>query len=95
MGVGLGLVVCLLACLLVQRYAGFRGYFADVSNIGQDTAVCSAFYLLCRSSLGAFPLNMALFGVFRGFLAWFVGFVWVCVVLVVCVACVAFVRVWS
>ena len=46
-------------------------------------------------TLGAFPLNVALFRVLRAFLERFVGFVWVCVVLVLCVACVAFVRVWS
>ena len=36
---------------------------------------------------------MALFRVFRAFLARFGVVVWVCVVLVLCVACVAFVRV--
>ena len=50
--------------------------------------------LYCFSS-DVLGLNMPLFGVFRGFLAGFMGFVWVCVALVVCVACVAFVRVWS
>ena len=44
---------------------------------------------------GVLSLNMALFRVFRAFLAGFGRFVWVYVVLVLCVACVAFVRVWS
>ena len=88
-------VACLFACPLVAYVQAFEGYFADVSNIGQDTARCSAFYSLCRSALGALPANMALFRNLRRFLAGFMDFVWVCVVLVVCVACVAFVRVWS
>ena len=44
---------------------------------------------------GAFPLNMALFRVFKAFLEGFMGFVWVCLSCVLFVACVAFVRVWS
>ena len=54
-----------------------------------------SFYPLCCSSLGALLANMALFRVFKAFLAGFGRFVWVCVVLVRCVACGAFVRVWS
>ena len=57
---------------------------------------CVPFFCpLSRFVLGALLANMALFRVFRGFLARFMGFVWVCVVLVLCVACGAFVRVWS
>ena len=44
---------------------------------------------------GGMLVNMALFRVFRGFLAGFMVVACVCVVLVLCVACVAFVRVWS
>ena len=54
-----------------------------------------AFCPLSRFACGVLCLNMALFRVFRGFLARFVGFVWVCLACVLCVACVAFVRVWS
>ena len=91
---------CGSACLPfgVSTGAGVPGslcYFADVSNIGQNTAECSAFCLLFRLALGAMLANMALFRFFRGFLEGFMGFVWVCVVLVLCVACGAFVRVWS
>ena len=53
----------------------------------------SSFCPLCCSSLGALLANVALFRVFRAFLARFMGFVWVCVVLVRCVACGAFVCV--
>ena len=62
-----GVRVCLLACLLVEGVQALWCYFADVSKNGQDTARCSAFYSLCRSSLGASLANMALFRVFRGF----------------------------
>ena len=88
----------LLACIHRVHLgvcAGSLCYFADVSKIGQDTAGCSAFCLLSRSSLGALLANMALFRVLKAFLARFMVVVWVCVVLVLCVACVAFVRVWS
>lgn len=89
-------VVGFLAAFVVStggRCSGSWRYFADVSKIGQYITRCSAFYSLCRSSLGALALNMALFRVFRAFLGGFMGFVWVCVGLVVCVACGAFVRV--
>ena len=57
---------------------------------------CSlAFCPLSRLALGALALNMALFRVFRAFVARFMVLVWVWLVLVLCVACVAFVRVWS
>ena len=52
-----------------------------------------SFCPLSRFVFGVLSLNVALFRVFRGFLARFVGFVWVCVVCALCVACVAFVRV--
>ena len=68
------------------RWSGNSCYFADVSKIGQDTAGCSAFCPLCRFVLGALSLNVALFRVFRAFLARFGVVVWVCVA---CVACVA------
>lgn len=91
---------CGSACLpfCVSAGAGvrlFRGYFADVSKIGQYITRCSVFYSLCRSALGALSLNMLLFRVFRAFLGGFMGFVWVCVGWVLCVDCGAFVRVWS
>ena len=54
-----------------------------------------SFCPLSRFVFGALALNMALFRVFRGFLARFMGFVWVCVACVLCVACGAFVRVNS
>ena len=54
-----------------------------------------SFCPLSRFVLGVLLANMALFRVFRAFLARFGAFVWVCVALVLCVACVAFVRVWS
>ena len=75
--------------------AGSLCYFADVSNIGQDAARCSAFYSPCRSALGALLANMALFRVLRRFIWVYRLLVWVCVALVLCLACVAFVRVWS
>ena len=96
MGAGCGLLagclsafhrVCLCGC------AGSLYYFADVSKIGQDTAVCSAFCPLSRFMLVALLANMALFRVLRGFLAGFVVAVCVCVILVVCVDCGAFVCV--
>ena len=59
-------------------------------------AVCSLpFCPLVCFVFGALHLNMALFGVFRGFLARFGVVVWVCPSCVLFVACVAFVRVWS
>ena len=79
----------------MQECQALWGYFANVSNIGQDTARCSAFCPPAGFACGVLCLNMALFRVFRGFLGGFMGFVWVCVGWVVCVACVAFVRVWS
>ena len=69
------------------QVSGSLCYFADVSNIGQNTAGCSAFCQLSRFALGVSYLNMALFRVLRGFLAWFMCLVWVCVVCVLCVAC--------
>ena len=75
------------------RRAGSLCYFADVSKIGQDTAVCSAFCPLSCFACGGLLVNMALFRVLRGFLEGFICLVWVCVALVLCVACVAFVRV--
>ena len=71
------------------RCAGFRGYFADVSKIGQDTAGCSAFYPLCCFALVALLANVALFRVLKAFLEGFMGFVWVCVAWVLCLDCVA------
>ena len=56
--------------------------------------VCSLpFCPLVCFVLGALHLNMALFRVFRAFLARFGVVVWVCVACVLCVACVAFVCV--
>ena len=52
-----------------------------------------AFCPLSRFACGALHLNMALFRVFRGFLAGFGVVVWVCVAWVLCVACGAFVCV--
>ena len=98
MGAGGGLVVLCLPAFWRVCWCGFAGslyYFADVSKIGQDSSRCSAFYSLCRSALGALIADMALFRVFRAFLARFGVVVWVCVVLVVCVACGAFVCVNS
>ena len=54
-----------------------------------------SFCPLSRFALGTLPTNMALFRIFRGFLARFGAFVWVRVVLVLCVACGAFVCVNS
>ena len=62
------------------RCAGSLCYFADVSNIGQNTAGCSAFCPLVCFVLGALLANVALFRVFRAFLAGFGVIVWVCVV---------------
>ena len=87
-------VACLFACLLVA-YVPASGPAGPEEgwlwSSGRVPSVCP----LCCFMLVALLANMALFGVLRGFLAWFGGFVWVCVVLVLCVACVAFVRVWS
>lgn len=88
MGAGLGLVAWHLTCPLVQVSGSLR-YFADVSNIGQDTARCSAFCPLYCFACGGLLANVALFRVFRAFLEGFMGFVWVCVVLALCVDCVA------
>ena len=54
-----------------------------------------SFCPLSRFVFGVLSLNVALFRVFRAFLAGFGRFVWVYVVLVRCAACGAFVRVWS
>ena len=75
------------------RWSGNSCYFADVSKIGQDTAGCSAFCPFSRFALGVLSLNMALFRVFRVFLAGFGRFVWVYIACVLCLACVAFVCV--
>ena len=74
-------------------WSGNSCYFADVSKIGQDNAEFPAFCPLSRFVLGALPTNMALFRVFRAFLAGFGVGVWVCISLVLCVACGAFVCV--
>ena len=95
MGAGCGSACLPFGVSTWCRCAGSLYYFADVSNMGQDTARCSAFYPLCCFALGALLANMALFGFLRAFLEGFGGFVWVCVVLVLCVACGAFVCVWS
>ena len=63
-----------LYCVHLCRCAGSLCYFADVSKIGQDTAERSAFCLRYRFALGVLSLNMALFRVFRAFLAWFWAF---------------------
>ena len=54
-----------------------------------------SFYPLFLLAVVALSLNMALFRVFRAFLARFGVVVWVFLVCVICVACGAFVRVWS
>ena len=69
-------VPALLGCLYrvhLCMWSGDSCYFADVSKIRQDTAECSAFCPLCCFVFGALLANMALFRVFRGFLAWFWG----------------------
>ena len=48
-----------------------------------------SFCPLSRFAFGALSSDMALFRVFRAFLARFVVVVWVCVVLVICLACEA------
>ena len=77
------------------RRASSLCYFADVSNIGQDTARCSAFCPLCCFAYGTLHLNMPLFRILRAFSAGFGVVVWVCIALVLCVDCGAFVRVYS
>ena len=69
----------LLGCIHRVRLgicAGSLCYFADVRKIEQDFAGRSAFCPLSRFVFGALSLNVALFRVFRAFLAGFVGFVW-------------------
>ena len=55
--------------------------------------VFPAFRPLSCFALGALPLNMALFRVFRAFLAGFICLAWVCIASMLCVACGAFVCV--
>ena len=86
---------CLSSCPLGAGVSGSWGYFADVSKIVLMLPLFGVFPAFYRSALGALLANMALFRVFRAFLARFYGFVWVCVGSVLCVACAAFVRVWS
>ena len=78
-----------LACPLVAGGAGFRGPGPAGGWLWSSGRVSCPFCLLSRFALGALALNMALFRILRGFLAWFGVFVWVCIVLVLCVACVA------
>ena len=81
-----------MPAFIVSTWAGLqalRGYFADVSKIGQNIAGCSAFCPLYRFVFGALLANMALFRILGAFLARFMGFVWVYVACVLCVACVA------
>ena len=87
--------VCLLTCPLVQvcslsRASGPAGGWLWSSG-GAFPAFCPLYGFTC----GTLCLNVALFRVFRAFLARFMVVVWVCVALVVCVDCGAFVRVWS
>ena len=88
----------LLACIHrvhLGMCVGFRGCRTCL-NVGFVLWSCvPSFCPLSRFVFGALLANMALFRVFRAFLAGFVVVVWVCVVLVLCVACGAFVRVWS
>ena len=70
-------------------------YFADVSKIVLMLPLFGVFPAFPDSTLGAFPLNMALFRVLRAFLEGFGVRMYVYMGLVLCVACVAFVRVWS
>ena len=85
-------LACLLACPLVQAFEGAGP--AGVLALVLWSCVPSFCPSYCFALVGLLA-NMALFRVFRGFLARFMGFVWVYVVLVLCVACGAFVRVWS
>ena len=66
--------------------AGGRGTLAILLTLAKMDKIPS-FCLLSRFALGALYLNMALFRVFRAFLARFGVVVWVCVVRVLCVAC--------
>ena len=95
MGAGCGSACLPFIVSTGGRWSGNSCYFADVSKIGQDPAGCSAFCPLYRFVLGVLLANMALFRVFRAFLARFGVVVWVCLAYVLCLACVAFVRVWS
>ena len=94
---GCRLGLCLSAFHRVHwcRCAGSRGYFADVSKIGQDSARCSAFCPLPRFAHDTLRLNMALFRILRAFLEGFTVQMYVCMGWVLCVDCVAFVRVNS
>ena len=82
-------------CPLVAGGTGFRGSGPAGGWLWSSGRVSCPFCPLSRFALGALALNMPLFSVLRGFLAWFGVFVWVCIVLVLCVACVAFVCVNS
>ena len=73
------------------RCAGFRG-IQDLQDcwLWSSGRVLPPFCPLYCFALGALSLNMALFRVFRAFLARFGVVVWVYVGLVLFVACVAF-----
>ena len=60
----------------VSAWVGLSGswrYFADVSNIGQETARCSAFYPLCRSSPWCVACEYGSISRFKGVLRGFYG----------------------
>ena len=81
---------CLLGCPLGAGVQGYSCYFADVSKNVLMLLLFGVFPAFSCSALGALPLNMALFRVLGGFLAWFVVVVWVCLACALFVACVAF-----
>ena len=70
----------------VQLVQGTLAILLTLAKMDRIPAFCP---LSCLA-LGGLCLNMALFRVFRAFLARFMGFVWVCVVWVLCVDCGAF-----
>ena len=78
------------------RLAGFRG-IQDLPEgwLWSSGRVCPPFCPPFRFVLGALSLNMALFRVFRAFLAGFMGFAWVCLAWRFLWLVWLFVRVWG
>ena len=90
---GGGRLACLLACPLVQRWAGFRDSGPAGGWLWPSGGVFPDFRPPSCLVLGALLANMALFRVLRGFSEGFPCWMWVCIASMLCVACGAFVCV--
>lgn len=82
------------ACLHRVHLWQVVGFLAILLTLAKMDKI-PAFGRFPAFACGVLCLNMALFRVLMGFLAWFGGFVWVRLAWVLCVACGAFVRVNS